>query len=130
VIRCCKNDIVFKEKERDHLLRERNTQGERGRRSRTRIITTTNNILLLLLSFFIPSLLFLSSESDVINIKMSLVDFQLFLRRFPTRENKDASSSSLHVMTFGIYMYVYICSSTSSVSHESAIINRHILVQS
>jgi len=75
-------------------------------------------------------LFFLSSESDVINIKMSLVDFQLFLLLFPReRENKDASSFSLHVMTFGMYVCVYICASTSSVSHESAIINRHILVQ-
>jgi hypothetical protein len=71
----------------------------------------------------------LSSESNVISIKMSLVDFQLFLLLFSPREreNKDASSPSFHVMTFGMYMY--ICSSTSSVSHESAIINRHILVQ-
>ena len=36
--------------------------------------------------------LFLSGESDVINIKMSLVDFQLFL--LLPREKKDASSSS------------------------------------
>jgi hypothetical protein len=82
-----RKNILYKEIE--HLL------------SRTTITTMMNTLRLCLLS----------GESDVINIKMSLVDFQLFVLRFPSRKNKDASSSSssLHVMTFGMCICMYVC---------------------
>ena len=105
------------------------------RRNRTKTVATNEPFLFFLSFFFSLSLRPSISLFSLLRIgcHRHQDEFSWFPAApttfSPEREwvKKRCSFSSSHVMKFE--MYVWVCASTSSVSHESTIINRHILVQ-